>query len=71
MTSDKRHISITRRSKKQVLGSLTIAKDDLVMEICSGDKPVSRSDVLCHRYVRYTPTRERGIVIDHRPFYCL
>jgi len=48
---------------------MNIEKNDLVLEIGSGDRPYPRSDVLCDRYVTTTRHRQPGakIVID-RPF---
>ncbi len=69
MASEKRCISVPRRSRNDILRSLNIAKDDLVLEIGSGDNPASRSDILSDKCLEYTPDREgRQIFIDRRPF---
>lgn len=47
-----------------------IRSDDLVLEIGSGHDPVSRSDVLCDRYLEDNREREgvHDAVVDERPF---
>jgi len=65
----KRLISLQKVSRGQILKGLNIAKDDLVLEVGSGDNPVPRSDVLSDKFLGYTPDREgREIYIDRRPF---
>ncbi len=54
---------------QEILESLSITGHDLVLEVGSGDHPISRSDILSDKTLGATADREgRAIHIDRRPF---
>jgi len=59
----------TKKTKNEMLRSLIIGKNDLVLEVGGGDLPFWRSDILCDRYLFDDAERTGSLVVD-RPFIC-